>query len=130
MLIENKFTIRSLSREYLLRTFGKVIADEVFPQDRDRGISKESEEITMLIHRVVMSEIQENGYVVVNEIKDKVQEYAGTSTSWTDYKYKQAESEMLVTYGLKKTSLTNDLREQLDITHLKPNARPKILTQI
>lgn len=127
MLVENGFTIRSLSREYLLRTFGKVIANEVFPQDRDRVISKESKEITMMIHKVVMSEIQENGYVVVNEIKDKVQEYAGDTASWTDYKYKQAEAEMLESYDLKKISLTNDLREELEITHLKPNARPKIL---
>lgn len=127
MLVENGFTIRSLSREYLLRTFGKVIANEVFPQDRDRVISKESKEITMIIYKVVMNEIQENGYVIVNEVKDKVQEYAGESVSWTDYKYKQAEAEMLESYDLKKISLTNDLREELDIVHLKPNARPKVL---
>lgn len=127
MLVENGFTIRSLSREYLLRTFGKVIADEVYPQDRERKVSKKSNEFSMIVTKIIADEVMENGYIVVNEIKDKVQRALNSSASWTDYKYKQVEPEILMNYNLKKISLTNDLREELDITHLKPNARPKIL---
>lgn len=127
MLVENGFTIGALSREYLLRTYGKVIADEVYPQDRERKVSKKSNEFSMIVTKIIADEVMENGYIVVNEIKDKVQRALSSSASWTDYKYRQVEPEVLMNYNLKKISLTNDLREELDITHLKPNARPKIL---
>ena len=127
MLVEKNFTVRALSREYLLKTFSKQIADEVFPQDKERVISKETLEITTTIQKIVLEEISKNGYVVINEVKEKVQRIANKSASWTDYKYKQAEAEMLDAYGLKKISLTNDLRAELNITHLEPTARPRIL---
>lgn len=127
MLVENGFTIGALSREYLLRTFGKVIADEVYPQDRERKISKKSNDFSMVVTKIIADEITENGYIVVNEIKDRVQEVMGTSANRTDYKYRQVEPEIIGNYTLKKISLTNALREELEITHLKPNARPKIL---
>lgn len=126
--VKNNFTVGGNSKEWLERTYGKEVADEVFPQDTERKVSAKSNEITSVIHQVVMTEIQENGYVVINEVKEKVQEQYG-SKSYTDYKYKQQEAEMIAGYGLTKRGLTNELREQFNITHLRPNARPQILLQ-
>ena len=127
MLVEKNFTVRALSREYLLKTFSKQIADEVFPQDKERVVSKETLEMTATIQKIVLEEINKNGYVIINEVKEKVQRLANKSESWTDYKYKQAEAELLDGYDLKKISLTNQLKAELNITHLAPTARPKIL---
>lgn len=126
ILTENNFTMKGMSREYILRTFGKEEADRVYPQDKERTVSKASEDATNFIHQVVMEEIKKNGVVVINEVMDLMQR-AGASKSYSDYKYKQQEAEMIEGYGLKKISLTNQLKEEYGITHLKPNARPKVL---
>lgn len=126
VLTEKGFTMKGLSKEWVYRTFGEKEANRIYPQDKDRTVSKQSEDITMMIHKVVVEEIQEHGYVIVNELKDKLHRAYG-SMNWTDYKYKQAEAELLDGYDLKKISLTNQLKDEYGITHLAPTARPKIL---
>lgn len=126
VLTEKGFTMKGLSKEWVYRTFGEKEANRIYPQDKDRAVSKQSEDITMMIHKVVVEEIQEHGYVIVNELKDKLHRAYG-SMNWTDYKYKQAEAELLDGYDLKKISLTNQLKDEYGITHLAPTARPKIL---
>lgn len=126
-LTEHSFTQRAgLSREYVQRTFGQDEADRVFPQDKGRTTSKKSDAITLDIHKIAMSSLTEKGYVIVNELKTATQR-KWKSKGYTDYKYKQAVGEMIDSYGLKKISLTNELKMSFGITHLSPTARPTIL---
>ena len=126
-LTEHSFTQRAgLSREYVQRTFGQDEADRVFPQDKGRTTSKKSDAITLDIHKIAMSSLTEKGYVIVHELKTATQR-KWKSKGYTDYKYKQAVGEMIDSYGLKKISLTNELKMSFGITHLSPTARPTIL---
>lgn len=117
------YTTRGYSREWLLRVFGEEKADEVFPQDIGRKVSKESREITTYIRQRVMDEIMENGYVIINEIRKEIEEELKLKTKLR-YKWDQQESELIDGYGLEKKSLTNEMKEEYDITHLPTNSRP------
>lgn len=128
-LASSGFTMRGFSYEYLLSTFGEETALKVFPQEEGRKISQVTKDANNLFHRIVMENIQEKGYMIVNEIVDETRKYADASETFTNYKYAQQEAEMIEAYGLKKVGLTNDLREELEITHIHPNARPQILIQ-
>ena len=73
-----------------------------------------------------MNSLSEKGYIIIKELKVSVQR-KWKSKGYTDYKYKQAVGELIDAYGLKKISLTNELKESFGITHLLPTARPDIL---
>lgn len=95
-LIENNVSLKGISREYLLRTFGINVADRVYPQYKESnkfGTSNKSDKLTMEIASFILEEIQTNGYVA--EKKIKVSERVETQ-------YKRSIQEILDTYGLVK----------------------------
>lgn len=95
-LIENNVSLKGISREYLLRTFGINVADRVYPQYKESnksGTSNKSDKLTMEIASFILEEIQAKGYVT--EKKIKVNERVKTQ-------YKRSIQEILNTYGLAK----------------------------
>lgn len=128
-LVDNGFTQKAFSKEWVDRTFGKSEADRVFPQDKKRTISPTSIAITEDIHKVALAHIQTDGYVIVNELKAEIQELWG-SKGFVEYKYQQAIAELLVMYNLKKIRLTTELKNQFDRTDLAPKASPTILMKV
>lgn len=120
------FTQKGFSKEWVERTFGKSEADRIFPQDKKRSISVVSNAITDDIHKVALTHIEADGYVVVNELKLEIQKLWG-SKGFVDYKYSQAISELLEAYNIKKVRLTRELKDELGITGLPSKASPTIL---
>lgn len=125
-LIEKRFTQKGFSKEWVERVFGEEEANRVFPQDKDRAISKVSNEFTTDLHRLTFEQIQAQGYVIVNDLKAEMQKM-WKSKGFVEYKYQQSFEEMLEIYGLTKIRLTRDLKERFGITTLSPQASPTIL---
>lgn len=93
-LIENNISLRGLSREYVLRTFGKELADKVFPQykyENEHGTSKKSDDLTLKISEFIIENIKKKRYILEKDVKldNKIE------TQW-----KKSIQEILDTYGL------------------------------
>ena len=120
------FTMKGFSQEYVARTHGKEVADEVFVQDKNKKISKTSDELVADIHKVVLKMISKKGIAIEKDVLAVVQK-KWKSKGFTETKYKQAVSEMLDMYGLERKRLTKDLKEKFEVTNLPKNASPTIL---
>jgi hypothetical protein len=121
------FTMKGLSREYILRTHGKELADKLYPQDTARTISKVSDAITTDIHKIALKQIEKYGYVIEVELLEKVQK-KWKSKGFTEKKYKQAVSELLDMYGLQRKRLNKELKEEFGLTkHFNAKQSPTIL---
>jgi hypothetical protein len=122
---ENGFTMKGFSKEYVERTNGKQVADEVYVQDKNRKISALSKKITTDIHKIAMKMLDEQGVIIEKDLLEKVQK-KWKSKGFTERKYKQAVSEMLEMYGLQRKRLTKSLKEELGLS-LPPKSMPTIL---
>jgi len=70
ILKDNNFTLNGLSREYIIRTFGDELANEIFPQFKDKPLSEKSNEKTNEISKIIIECINNKLYVSENEIID------------------------------------------------------------
>ncbi|WP_455714113.1 hypothetical protein [Anaerosporobacter sp.] len=68
---ENNISLKGLSREYVLRTFGTEIADKTFPQykyENKKGTSHKSDKATLKIADKVLETIENRGYILEKDI--------------------------------------------------------------
>lgn len=108
-LIENNISLKGLSREYILRTFGIETADRVFPQykyENRKGTSAKSDYLTGEIASVVLNTIKEQGYIFERDVNIN----GAIGTQW-----KKSIQEILDSYGLKKVKLNKELKEKYGI---------------
>ena len=108
-LIENNISLKGLSREYILRTFGIETADRVFPQykyENRQGTSAKSDYLTGEIASVVLNTIKEQGYIFERDVNLN----GAIGTQW-----KKSIQEILDSYGLKKVKLNKVLKEKYGI---------------
>lgn len=108
-LIENNISLKGLSREYILRTFGIETADRVFPQykyENRKGTSAKSNYLTGEIAAVVLNTIKEQGYIFERDVNLN----GAIGTQW-----KKSIQEILDSYGLKKVKLNKELKEKYGI---------------
>lgn len=108
-LIENNISLKGLSREYILRTFGIETADRVFPQykyENRQGTSAKSDYLTSEIASVVLNTIKEQGYIFERDVNIN----GAIGTQW-----KKSIQEILDSYGLKKVKLNKELKEKYGI---------------
>lgn len=120
------FTMKGLSREYVIRTHGIEKADKLYPQDTDRVISKKSDEIVSFLTETALKQIEKKGYVIVNDLLAKGSKKF-KSKGLTELKFKQSIAQMIDGYGLKKVRLSKALKEDLNIKGLAPTAAPTAL---
>lgn len=109
VLIDNNMTLKGLSREYILRTFGTDVADQVFPQykhENEQGTSEKSDTVTMELAEYVLAKIQAQGYMIESELNQK---------NRIGVQWKKSIQEILNCYGLKRVKLTKELKEKLGI---------------
>ena len=119
-LIENNISLKGLSREYILRTFGIETADRVFPQykyENRQGTSAKSDYITSEIASVVLNTIKEQGYIFERDVNIN----GAIGTQW-----KKSIQEILDSYGLKKVKANKVLKERFSI---KSNGYPYIIIE-
>lgn len=109
VLIDNNMTLKGLSREYVLRTFGTEVADQVFPQykyENQKGTSTKSDTATLELAEHVLARIQEQGYMLEKELNQD---------NRVGVQWKKSIQEILNCYGLKRVKLNKELKAQLGI---------------
>lgn len=119
MLIKNNVTLKGLSREYILRTFGVELADKVYPQykfENRQGTSAKSDQLTWELSGHILDKIKQQGYVYEREVN--VDGKVGRQ-------WKKSIQEILDSYDLQRIRLNSVLKEKFRITD---NGYPNIIT--
>ena len=73
-LIADGFTLKGMSREYVLRTFGTDEANRVYPQyhrENAGGTSKDSDDRTLALTGMIADAIGENGYILESRLNTR-----------------------------------------------------------
>ncbi len=108
-LLDNNITLKGLSREYILRTFGTELADRVYPQykfENKQGTTAKSDNLTTDIAVYVLDTIKSQGYVFERDINTN-----GT----VGIQWKKSIQEILDSYGLKRVKLNKELKTKYKI---------------
>lgn len=119
-LLDNNMTLKGLSREYILRTFGVDLADKVYPQfkfENRQGTSAKSDYLTGEIALVVLETIKDQGYIFERDVN-----LNGT----IGIQWKKSIQEILDSYGLRRVKLNKELKEKYGI---KTNGYPCIIIE-
>ena len=119
-LLNNNITLKGLSREYVLRTFGVDLANKVFPQykfENQKGTSEKSDNLTNAIALKVMNAIERNGYILEKDINTN----GNIGIQW-----KKSIQEIIDSYGLKKVKANKQLKEQY---HIESGGYPNIIVK-
>jgi hypothetical protein len=120
-LIDNHITLKGISREYVLRTFGKELSDKVYPQytyNNKIGTSKKSNDKTKELALKLLDTIDKCGFMLERDIKSN----GRNETQW-----KRSIAEILNSYELKRVRLTKNLKQELGITDM--NGYPFIIVK-
>ena len=99
----NNYSLKGLSREYILRTFGMDLANKVYPQykyENKKGTTKKSDERTLQIVECLFYCIEQKGYATEKEIIYMLSNKYKYQT--TEIQIKRSLQEILVSYELVK----------------------------
>jgi len=121
-LKDNNISLKGISREYLLRTFGKEFTNDIYPQyiyENELGTSEKSNENSNKIASYILDEIEKKGYVLEKELKiDNI-----TETQW-----KRSIQEILDGYGLIKITANKEIKLKYNID-VAERSYPKIIVK-
>ena len=115
-LKENNFTLKGLSREYVLRTFSPALANKVYPQyeHENRGHSVKSEEHSIEIAQCILYLIDKKGFATEKEIVHML----GDKYSYdqTEVQIKKSLQEIMLSYGLVRVKASKANKQKYGIT--------------
>ncbi|MBJ8282721.1 hypothetical protein [Staphylococcus pseudintermedius] len=115
VMINKGFTARAtLTKEGLQHTFGKEHADKVFTQDKDRKVSKLSNEVETEAIHFIMEMIELNGYVEEKAVIKHLSDFIGKTLS--DYKFKQLRGKIVEGYSLEHCRLNKVLKKEFAVS--------------
>lgn len=122
----NNFTLKGISREYILRTFGTELADKVYPQykhENAQGTTKQSDERTSQIVECLFYCIEQKGYATEKDVVYLLSNKYKYQT--TEIQLKKSLQEILISYDLAKVkaskvnkakyNLPNDISYQTSV---------------
>jgi hypothetical protein len=122
-LKENNISLKGLSREYVLRTFGVEIANKIFPQykyENSQGTTKESDDHTMILAKHILDTIGKQGYILEKDLK---------INNMTETQWKRSIQEILDSYGLVKITANKNVKSKYNID-CPQRSYPKIVVKI
>jgi len=108
-LIDNNISLKGLSREYVLRTFGTELADKVYPQykyENKRGTSNKSDDFTLRISEYILETIKKKRYILEKDVKVN----GKVETQW-----KKSIQEILDNYGLVRVRASKVNKEKYNL---------------
>lgn len=117
ILQDNNFTMKGISREWVIRTFGEEVANKIYPQykrENAKGTTKASDERTNKIAQVIMQEIEKNGYVTEKQVIEQLKHKYGKALTQTQLK--RSLQEILNNYNLKRIRCNKQLKQKYGIT--------------
>lgn len=126
-LKENNVTLKGLSRELVLRTFGEETANRIYPQfifENSRGTSEKSDEHTAEIVSCIQYCLDKKAYCTETDIVKMLNAKYNHVT--TEVQIKKSLQEILISYGLKRVRANKDLKEKYGI---KGNGYPFVIVQ-
>ncbi len=110
----NNMTLKGLSRDYILRTFGKEKADKVYPQykyENALGTSEKSNNATIKLATKIMELINQNGYCLEADIRGKGK---------TEIQWKRSIQDILNSYELVRVKASKANKERYNIPDFVP----------
>ena len=123
-----KFTVKEgLTREWVLRHYGKAKADEVFPLDTERTISRQNRNIYDLCVQYASEEISNKGFVTEQDIIKKIARTKKIKKAKAEFKWKQLRFELCEAYGFEITTLNKDLKKEFNVSGKYGTQRPNII---
>lgn len=108
-LKDNHVTLKGISKEYVLRTFGQELANKVYPQFRfenSNGTSQKSDNATLELMNKLCNIINKKGYCLESDIRGKGQ---------TELQWKRSIQEILNVGKFKKVKASKRNKEQYNI---------------
>ena len=122
ILKDNNISLRGISREYLLRTFGIELTNKIYPQyvyENKLGTSEQSNEETNKIANYILETIEKNGYILEKELK---------VNNITELQWKRSIQETLDGYGLIKITANKEIKLKYNI-NVAERSYPKIIVK-
>lgn len=134
-LVMNNITMKGLSREYVLRTFDKELADKVYPQykrenelfanrnnSNQKGIKKiyKSDSRTIEIIKFIKKEIERHGFVRERDIK---------ANRIMEIQWRRSIQEILDSYGLVKIKASASNKRKYGIVDTTLSYQSNIIVQ-
>lgn len=124
VMAEQGFTMKGFSKEYVLNADGVESADKLYVQEKNRGISKTSEDITADIYQLVDFHLEQETHIVIGDLLEELTA-KWKSKNLVETKFKQVLPKLLKDKNLQKSRLTKALREKWDLPSTQ--ASPAIL---
>jgi len=122
LLKENNISLKGLSREYLLRTFGIEFTNKVFPQyeyENNLGTTEQSDENSSRLVGYILKGIEVQGYVLEKDLK---------VNGMTENQWRRSIQEILDSYGLVKVTANKEIKEKFSI-NVSARSYPKIIVR-
>jgi len=115
-LKKNNVTLKGLSRELVLRTFGEETANRIYPQfvfENSRGTSKKSDTHTTEIVSCIQYCLDKKGFCTETDVIKMLNAKYNHVT--TEVQLKRSLQEILISYGLKRVRANKDIKEKYNI---------------
>lgn len=110
---DNKnMSMAGFSRELLIRSFGKEVADRVYPMKEKYKLTDKDEEISLQVKAKFLDLINKKGWVTEREVFEKL--YGGKKKK--EKLIKKNLQELLDEYNLKRVRLNKELKKQYGIS--------------
>lgn len=108
ILKENKFTKHGLSKEYIIRTFGQERADELYPQHDKMRTTKQSDNLSIIVSKIINDLIESKGYAGENNIIDEIRTNYAITKGIIIKQLKRSCKEICDSYGLDYVNCTKE----------------------
>lgn len=113
--IEKGCTTKTMNYEGILRNFGRVEADRVFPQDKGKVIPPLNEKVVNRIHRTTLELININGWTTEHEVLENITLYFKGQKVFKEKQFKICFGELLDSYDLERIRLNKELKQEMGI---------------
>lgn len=122
--ISNGCTTKTINYEGIQRTFGQQVANNVFPQDKDKEISSLNTIVADKLERHLCELIDKYGYTTESLVLKETKLFFVGQKQLKESELKRCISELIDKYGLIRVSMNKTLKEELGYNG---NGYPKIL---
>ncbi|BDG69660.1 hypothetical protein FG877_00220 [Enterococcus casseliflavus] len=128
-MVKNNVTISGLGYNLVYRLFGEEKANQDFPQaykpledrglvsmsKRDRNLTKASVALEKSAVKILMTQIEEQGYMYESDLISKLARVRKTKKSITQNNFQKIRADIYNIYGIKRERLTKELYYELGI---------------
>lgn len=137
-MVQNNVTISGLGYNLVYRLFGEEKANQDFPQaykpledrglvsmsKRDRNLTTASVALEKSAVKILMPQIEEQGYMYESDLISKLARVRKTKKSITQNNFQKIRADIYNNYGIKRERLTKELHYELG---MKENYSPKVV---